>query len=72
MNCLNEEELSQDCKAWFKSKLQFSENITKAAEKEVSSIINKEYEVIHIRLGDRSSFYKIGSEFKNQFYKKIG
>ena len=65
MNCLNEEELSQDCKAWFKSKLKFSENITKAAEKEVSSIINKEYEVIHFRLGDRSSFYKIGSEFKN-------
>jgi hypothetical protein len=55
---LNTETLGEDCKKWFKKRIKFNKKIEDRTLEVLDTFANKNFEVIHFRLGDEDSFYE--------------
>jgi hypothetical protein len=55
----NSENLSRDCKDWFKKNLVFSQEIKEESKKQLEKVglSDKDFNIMHFRIGDEKSFF---------------
>lgn len=73
INLINKtRELSDDCREFFAKRLKFSEAVQDLVKKELKTkgLKKKEFNVIHFRLGDESSFYETDETLDIKKYRQ--